>query len=141
MYYSELVKKACNICFDAHKKDKDKGGYPYVFHPFYVATQLESEYEVITALLHDVIEDHGDEYSFKKLAKEFPKEVIDALKLLTHDEDVPYMEYIKEIAKNPIAKAVKIEDLKHNLDSRRLDGKATKKRDLYLEALAYLEEE
>ena len=34
MYYSELVKKACVIMYDAHKEDMDKGGYPYVFHPF-----------------------------------------------------------------------------------------------------------
>lgn len=43
MYYSELVKKACVIMYDAHKEDKDKGGYPYVFHPFYLATQMDDE--------------------------------------------------------------------------------------------------
>ena len=42
MYYSDLVKKACGILCDAHKDDMDKGGYPYVFHPFYLATQMEN---------------------------------------------------------------------------------------------------
>ena len=37
MVYSELVKKACIIMFDAHKNDLDKGGYPYVFHPLKTA--------------------------------------------------------------------------------------------------------
>ena len=81
MYYSEMVKKAVNIMFEAHKEDFDKGGYPYVFHPFYLATKLDGENEVCTALLHDVIEDHGDKYSFEYLKKEgFNKEIIDALR-------------------------------------------------------------
>ena len=41
MIYSILVNKACNIMFEAHKNDIDKGGYPYVFHPFYLATQMD----------------------------------------------------------------------------------------------------
>ena len=85
MYYSEMVKKAVNIMFEAHKEDFDKGGYPYVFHPFYLATKVEGENETCVALLHDVIEDHGDKYSFEYLENErFNKEIIDALKLLTH---------------------------------------------------------
>ena len=140
MYYSEMVKKAVNIMFEAHKDDIDKGGYPYVFHPFYLATKLDEENEVCTALLHDVIEDHGDKYSFEYLEKEgFNKEIIEALKLLTHKKDVPYMEYISKISKNNIAKAVKIEDLRHNLDIRRTSGEKAKKYDIYVKALEFLE--
>ena len=51
MYYSELVKKACVLMFEAHKNDLDKGGYPYVFHPFYLATQMEDEASTCVALL------------------------------------------------------------------------------------------
>ncbi len=43
MVYSDMVNKACRIMFDAHKDDLDKGGYPYVFHPFYLATQMDDE--------------------------------------------------------------------------------------------------
>ena len=140
MYYSEMVKKAVNIMFEAHKGDFDKSGYPYVFHPFYLATKLDRENEVCTALLHDVIEDHGDKYSFEYLEKEgFNKEIIEALKLLTHKKDVPYMDYIVEISKNNIAKVVKIEDLKHNLDTRRTSGEKAKKYDIYVKALGFLE--
>ena len=90
MYYSEMVKKAVNIMFEAHKDDIDKGGYPYVFHPFYLATKVDGENETCVALLHDVIEDHGDKYSFEYLENEgFNKEIIDALKLLTHKKDIP----------------------------------------------------
>ena len=104
MYYSEMVKKAVNIMFEAHKKDFDKGGYPYVFHPFYLATKVDGENETCVALLHDVIEDHGEKYNFEYLENEgFNKEIIDALKLLTHKKDIPYMDYIIEISKNNIA--------------------------------------
>ena len=140
MYYSEMVKKAVNIMFEAHKEDFDKGGYPYVFHPFYLATKVDGENETCVALLHDVIEDHGDKYSFEYLENEgFNKEIIDALKLLTHKKDIPYMDYILEISKNNIAKKVKIEDLKHNMDSRRTSGEKAKKYDIYVKALEFLE--
>ena len=122
MSYSEMVKKAVNIMFEAHKEDFDKGGYPYVFHPFYLATKLDGENEVCVALLHDVIEDHGDKYSFEYLEKEgFNKEIIEALRLLTHTKEVPY-----------------IEDLKHNLDIRRTSGEKAKKYDIYVKALEFL---
>ena len=140
MYYSEMVKKAVNIMFEAHKEDFDKGGYPYVFHPFYLATKVDGENETCVALLHDIIEDHGDKYSFEYLENEgFNKEIIDALKLLTHNKEVPYMEYILEISKNNVAKVVKIEDLKHNLDIRRTVGEKAKKYDTYVKALEFLE--
>lgn len=140
MYYSELVKKACGIMFDAHKNDVDKGGYPYVFHPFYLATQMDDEESTCVALLHDVIEDHGDRYSFDDLAQAgFPSSVIHALGLLTHADGVPYMDYVRALAEDPIARKVKIADLRHNTDTRRLNGERSKKYDLYLQALDYLE--
>ena len=100
MYYSQLVKTACTILFQAHKDDLDKGGYPYVFHPFYLATQMDDEASTCVALLHDVIEDHGDVYSFADLERAgFPASVLDALRLLTHAEGVPYMDYVQALAK------------------------------------------
>ena len=141
MYYSELVKKACVIMYDAHKEDKDKGGYPYVFHPFYLATQMDDEESTCAALLHDVVEDHGARYSLAYLEQAgFPESVIHALRLLTHTAGVPYMDYVKELAKDPISRKVKLADLKHNLDARRLNAERPRKYDLYLQAIRYLEE-
>ena len=139
MLYSPLIRKACMLLFEAHRDDLDKGGYPYVFHPFYLATQMDDEASICVALLHDVPEDHGDRYSLEALAAEgFPDEVIDALRLLTHRDGVPYMDYVKALAVNPIARRVKQADLRHNLDSSRTDGQKPRKYDLYLEALTYL---
>lgn len=141
MVYSELVRRACSIMYEAHKDDVDKGGYPYVFHPFYLAAQMEDEESVCTALLHDVIEDHGDRYSLDDLERAgFPASVIHALRLLTHGDGVPYMDYVEALVEDPIARKVKAADLRHNMDASRLGGVRTKKYDLYVQALHYLEE-
>ena len=139
MYYSDLVLKACSILFEAHREDVDLGGYPYVFHPYHLASQMEDEETVCAALLHDVMEDHSDRYSLEDLRRAgFPEAVLTALRLLTHRDGVPYMEYVEKIAENPIAKKVKIADLEHNLDTRRTGGRKPRKYDTYLEALQYL---
>ena len=54
------------------------------------------------------------------LEKEFSDTVITALKLLTHDKNVDYMEYVTKIKSNPIARKVKLADLSHNMDRTRL---------------------
>ena len=142
MLYTPLSKKALQICFNAHKDQLDKSGLPYVFHPFCLAEQMDDEISVICALLHDVVED--TDISFDDLKKEgFPDSVIEVLSLLTHANEVPYMDYVKAIAKNPIAKKVKIADLKHNSDLSRLnfvDEYALKRNQKYLEALKILSE-
>lgn len=139
MLYSESIKKASQIAFQAHKEDVDKGDYPYIMHPLYLAFQMTTEDAVCAALLHDVIEDHGDLYPMEKLKElGFSAAVLDALKLLTHPEGVPYMEYVAKIKENPIAREVKIADLRHNLDCSRTGGKLPKKAELYREALDYL---
>lgn len=140
MFYSDLVRKACAIMFEAHKGDADKGGYPYVFHPFFLAAQMEDEETVCAALLHDVIEDHPELYSFKSLAEAgFPDPVIAAVRLLTHRTGVPYPDYIKEISHDRIAAAVKLADLRHNLDTSRTGGRKSAKYEQYLAAKQFLE--
>ena len=120
MIYTEMTKKALKVCFDAHKEQLDKSGLPYVFHPFHLAEQMTEELSCTVALLHDVVED--SDYSLDDLAKMgFDGRVIEAVALMTHTEDVPYMEYVEKIKTNPIATAVKLADLRHNSDSSRLD--------------------
>lgn len=126
MQYTELTKKALRLSFDAHRDQTDKSGMPYVYHPFEVASMVEGEYETCAALLHDVAEDTA--ITLEDLAKEFPEEIIDALRLLTHDENVPYFDYVRAIRGNAIAKAVKLADLRHNSDLARLDTVTEKDR-------------
>ena len=140
MIYTPLTKKAIRLCFDAHREQVDKTGLPYVFHPFHLAEQMKDEATTVCALLHDVVED--TDYTLEDLhAMGFPADVVDALALLTHDPAVPYMDYVKEIAKNPIARKVKMADLRHNSDLSRMDEVdewAFKRTEKYKKALAYL---
>lgn len=121
MIYTEATKKAMRLCYEAHRDQTDKSGVPYVFHPIHLAEQMRDEDTTVTALLHDVIEDTV--YTFDDLVKmDFSENVITALKLLTHDKSVPYMEYVAKIKENPVAKAVKLADLAHNSDLSRLNS-------------------
>ena len=142
MIYTAMTKKALKICFNAHINQVDKTGVPYVFHPFHLAEQMDDENSVCVALLHDVVEDTS--ITFDELIKEgFNQDIISALKLLTHIDDTPYMDYVKVIKNNPLAKKVKLADLKHNSDLTRLDltvDKIPPKYELYKEAIKYLEE-
>lgn len=144
MKYTTLTKLAMKVCFEAHKEQVDKGGMPYVFHPFHLAEQMETEEEICTALLHDVVED--TEYTIEDIkAWGFPEDVTNALRLLTHDSEVPYMDYVKEIKQNPIAKKVKLADLRHNSDTNRVEikteaenQKAQRRVEKYRMAIEYL---
>lgn len=126
MIYTEKTKKALKLCYEAHKGQFDKSGIPYVFHPFHLAEQMDDENSVTVALLHDVAED--TDYTLEDLAgMGFDPEVINALKLLTHDPAEPYMDYVRRIAGDPLAKKVKLADLAHNSDLTRLDHEPTEK--------------
>lgn len=142
MIYTEMTKKALRLSFDAHKDQVDKSGIPYVYHPFHLAEQMESEETVTVALLHDVVED--TDYTIEDIiAMGFPKPVTDALALMTHDKTVPYMDYVAKIKTNPIAKAVKLADLRHNSDNSRLeyvDEKVLRRIRKYHDAIELLEE-
>ncbi len=142
MIYTQETKKALKLCFEAHKEQVDKSGLPYVFHPFHLAEQMETEETTVVALLHDVIED--TDYTLADLTEMgFDKVITDAIALMTHADGVDYMDYVRAIKRNPIAKTVKLADLRHNSDLTRtdvVDEKVLKRREKYLQAIALLEE-
>ena len=141
MIYTDLTKKALKISFDAHKDQLDKSGMSYVYHPFHLAEQMDDEYSTCVSLLHDVVED--TDTTLDDLAKIFPKEVTDAIALMTHDDNVPYLDYVRTIKSNPIASKVKLADLKHNSDLTRLDtvdDKALERVEKYKKAIEILNE-
>ena len=143
MIYTPLTRKALRISFDAHKEQVDKTGLPYIFHPFHLAEQMETEDEVIAALLHDVVED-SDITLADLRADGFPGHVVDAIALLTHDDTIKYeyMDYISKIKSNPLATKIKLADLRHNSDVTRLDSideKMAARLEKYKAAIEYLE--
>ena len=144
MIYTDNTKKALKLCFAAHKEQKDKSGLPYVFHPFHLAEQMEDEESTVVALLHDVAED-TDHTLADIAAMRFSRNVMEALALLTHAEAVPYMEYVKALRNNLIARRGKLADLRPNSDLSRLDAdqideKALARVNKYAEAIKLLEE-
>jgi (p)ppGpp synthase/HD superfamily hydrolase len=118
MIYTELTIKAMKLAYAAHHGQTDKAGVPYIFHPFHVAEQMTDEYSTCAALLHDVVED--TDVTISMLEAEFPPEVTEAVKVLTHEEGVDYVAYLRNIEDDPIAKAVKLADIAHNSDRTRL---------------------
>ena len=140
MIYTPMTKKAMKLCFSAHRDQVDKSGLPYVFHPFHLAEQMEDEDTTIVALLHDVVED--TEITFADLAQMgFSQQAIGAIQAMTHAEGVPYLEYVDQIKDNPIARRVKLADLRHNSDLSQLDQvdeKALERVKKYQAAIALL---
>lgn len=122
MIYTHLTNEAMKIAYRAHHGQTDKGGIPYIFHPYHLAEQMTDEYTACVALLHDVVED--SDVTLEQLAEIFPKEVVEAVALMTHNDDTPYLDYVARIASNPIAKAVKLADLLHNSDKSRLEDQS-----------------
>lgn len=106
---------------------RDKSGKPYILHPLHVMNSLNTDDEElqIIAILHDVPEDcdEGIEPMLEILRDMgFSLRVLIAVDLLSHRSGVDYMEYIKGIAFNEDAKAVKKADLEHNSNITRLKG-------------------
>ncbi len=115
----QLFEKAIMIATKAHEGQKDKAGAPYLLHILRVMMSVERMDEKIVALLHDVVED--SEVSVEELAYErFPKKILKAVELLTKTEKKTYEDYIQEIKNNDLARAVKLADLKDNMNITRL---------------------
>ena len=141
LLYTSLTKAAMRYCYECHHGQVDKSGVPYVFHPAHVAEQMETEAETCAALLHDVMEDCGKtEADLAGIG--MPAEVIEALRLLNHRPGVPYLDYVRALRDNDIARKVKLADLEHNSDVSRLGEVGERDRDRvrkYEKARAMLE--
>ena len=126
MLYTIATETAMRICYEAHAGQVDKAGVPYVFHPFHLAEQMETEHEICAALLHDVMED-TDTTAADLVAAGIPEKYVATCLLLKHDPGVPYLEYVANLKDDPVARKVKIADLRHNSDTTRLPGPPTQK--------------
>ena len=131
------LERAIVIASEAHKGQYDKAGNDYIGHPLRVMDMGRSEEEKIVGVLHDVVED--TDWTFEMLAAEgFSQDIIAALKCVTKiSENENYDDFIERVKKNPLAAAVKINDLSDNMDIRRLpylSDKDVKRLKKYLKA-------
>lgn len=117
------IEEVLRIAIDAHEGQKDLDDKPVILHPLAVGLAGKNRQEMIAGILHDVVEDTA--YTFDDLlAKGVEAEVIDALRLLTHEKGTDYYDYVQRVidSGNPIALAVKKNDLTHNLARGRAGG-------------------
>lgn len=135
------LERAIEIAVEAHRGQVDKAGCEYVEHPLRVMASGRTLEEKIVGVLHDVVED--SDWTFARLEAEgFSADVIDALRCVTKLSDSePYDKFIARIKKNPLAVAVKLNDLADNMDIRRLpyiSEKEVKRLKKYLKAYKQL---
>ena len=135
------LERAIEIATEAHRGQLDKAGCDYIEHPLRVMAAGKSLDEKIVGVLHDVVEDTN--WTFEGLAAEgFSAEVIEALRCVTKlSESEPYDKFIARVKRNPLAVAVKLNDLSDNMDIRRLpylSDKDVKRLKRYLKAYKQL---
>lgn len=135
------MERAIEIATEAHRGQLDKAGCDYIEHPLRVMAAGKSLDEKIVGVLHDVVEDTN--WTFEDLAAEgFSAEVIEALRCVTKlSESEPYDKFIARVKRNPLAVAVKLNDLSDNMDIRRLpylSDKDIKRLKRYLKAYKQL---
>jgi (p)ppGpp synthase/HD superfamily hydrolase len=123
MKKGEMLAQMLHIATSAHHGQFDKGGNPYILHPLKVMHYLNSDDEELMcmALGHDVIEDTKVTYR-DLLDAGMSGRVINGIGALTKQPGQTYEEYKECVFANPDAMKVKMADLRHNTDIRRLKG-------------------
>ncbi len=136
------VVRASEFSRQAHAGQFDKAGVEYFKHPNAVANRLDTNFEKIVALLHDVVED--TDCTLEYIGLKFGQEVARVVGILTHKKGEPFQDYIARVAKDRTATRVKLADLNHNMDMLRFPNpqdkdyqRVVKK---YIPAYAYLSE-
>jgi (p)ppGpp synthase/HD superfamily hydrolase len=123
MKKGELLGKVLLLATTAHAGQFDRGGNPYILHPLKVMHYLKSDDEELQciALLHDVIEDTRASWADLR-AIGCTDRIIAAVEALTKMPGQTYDEYKQRVFANTDAMKVKLCDLRHNTDIRRLKG-------------------
>lgn len=124
MRYTEpmaTLERAIALAATYHAGQQQRNGQPYILHPLHVMQQVTGLPAKMVAVLHDAIED--TDLTLAMLSREgFDSDVLHAVDLLTRRDGQPYDQYLAGLVGNTLALTVKIEDVRHNLDSTRIDS-------------------
>ena len=119
------LERAITLAAEAHAGQTDKAGAPYILHLLRVMQAQNSKEAMMVGVLHDLVEDTG--YTLDDLREQgYPSEVIAALRHVTKKDEESYTEFIKRIGRHPIARQVKVADLKDNMDMTRFESVTAK---------------
>jgi (p)ppGpp synthase/HD superfamily hydrolase len=114
-----LIDKAIAFAAIAHENQIDKVGEPYILHPIRVMLCVTSEKAKIVAILHDVLEDTL-QTAADFVSAGFDGEILGAVQAITKVKGEAYDEYLKRVKANPLAREVKIADIRDNASPIRL---------------------
>lgn len=116
---------ALDIVRVAFEDKTDRAGKPYIGHLRRVASKMHTVGAECVAWLHDLLED--TDWTIEDLRNHlyggqpaFSNEILEAIEAITHKEGQSYEDYIEQVAQNPLATMVKLEDLRDNMDITRL---------------------
>ena len=130
MNENKIFEAALEIALKAHKGQVDKNGVSYILHPMAVAAQLGTLELKTIAILHDTIEDTNVTAEYL-LERGIPRNIVEAVQLLSKPKDEEYESYLKRVKENPLARQVKLADLTHNTSPERASGLNEKRRAKY----------
>jgi (p)ppGpp synthase/HD superfamily hydrolase len=137
------LERAIALAAQAHEGQVDKAGAPYILHPLRMMLSVDTPEARVAAVLHDVVEDTP--VSLEELRAEgFSEAVIGAVEALTKrpEEEDDYDAFIRRVAPNPLARQVKLADLRDNCDVSRIaqpSQKDWRRIEKYKRAIQYLE--
>ncbi len=135
-----LISKALLFATTGHINQIDKGGEDYILHPIRIMQNMDTIEEKLVAILHDTMEDcKATEEDLKNIG--MPKDVIEAVKVITKEKREDYYKYIKRVKQNSIARRVKMADLEDNMNLKRIKsptGKDFERFKKYQRAYDYL---
>ena len=136
------LERAIVIAAEAYAGQVDKAGAAYILHPLRLMLAVATGDERIVAVLHDVCEDCPD-WSLGRLESEgFPPRILQAIEAVTNREGESYADFITRAGGNRIGRAVKLADLRDNMDLSRIavPGERDRQRvEKYQAAIASLE--
>jgi (p)ppGpp synthase/HD superfamily hydrolase len=119
----QLLSKMLVLATNKHDGQFDKGGFPYILHPLKIMYYLKSDDEELQciALGHDLVEDTDTTYA-ELYAMGFTERIVSGIRCLTKVPGETHEEYKAKVMSNADAVKVKMQDLRHNTDIRRLKG-------------------
>ena len=137
-----MLSAAIALAANRHDGQYDKQGLPYIMHVLKVMYLLKSEDEELNciAVLHDILEDTKTTVQ-ELFSLGISKRVVDAVVILTKVKGEEYRVYLDRVANNQDCVRVKMVDIRHNMDLRRLKGvteKDLKRMEKYIHAYNFL---
>lgn len=113
------LEQAIRLAATVHEGQSDQAGAPYILHPLRVMLAVTTPEARMAAVLHDVVED-GEVTPEQLRAAGFPESVVAAVDALSRRKDEDYEAFIRRLAPDPIAREVKLADLRDNCNLTRI---------------------